>query len=130
MCYIALRQMEKTKEQADWIAQTRRGVLELCLLILLAGEPRYGYELLTALGRWPSLEAPEGTIYPLLRRLERGGNLESSWRESPSGPPRRYYVLTAAGRRELERKSNEWEAITKAVADLIRTGGVKNGTRV
>ena len=115
--------MPETTSDSDWIAQTRRGVLELCLLMLLRGQPRYGYELLTALGRWPVLEVPEGTLYPLLRRLERGGLLQSSWRESSAGPPRKYYSLTNDGRRQLDRKNTQWEAIALSIADLKRTEG-------
>jgi PadR family transcriptional regulator PadR len=117
-------------DEADWIAQTRRGVLELCLLFVLQNGARYGYELLTALARWPALEVQEGTLYPLLRRLERGGLLQSTWRESPAGPPRKYYSLSAAGRRQLERKSIQWEALALSVADLKRTEGRDEGVRV
>ena len=113
--------MGEDQTQTDWIIQTRRGVLELCLLILLRGEARYGYELLAELGRSPALEIPEGTLYPLLRRLERSGVLQSSWVESPAGPPRKYYSLTASGRRQLERKSTQWDAIAAAVAALQRS---------
>jgi PadR family transcriptional regulator, regulatory protein PadR len=113
--------MNDQADQSDWIAQTRRGVLELCLLMLLRSQPRYGYELLSALGRWPALEVPEGTLYPLLRRLARGGLLQSSWQESVAGPPRKYYSLTRDGRRQLDRKSIQWEAIALSVADLKRS---------
>jgi PadR family transcriptional regulator PadR len=107
--------------ESDWIIQTRRGVLELCLLMLLRGEPRYGYELLSALGQWPALELAEGTLYPLLRRLERSGVLQSKWVESPSRAPRKYYSLTDVGRRQLERKAAQWEAIANSVAELKKS---------
>ena len=110
-------------DESDWIAQTRRGVLELGLLMLLRDGARYGYDLVTALARWPALEVSEGTLYPLLRRLERSGLLASTWRESPSGPPRKYYSLTSAGRKQLDRKSIQWEAIALAIQDLKRSEG-------
>ncbi|HET9781919.1 MAG TPA: PadR family transcriptional regulator [Candidatus Dormibacteraeota bacterium] len=113
-------------DESDWLAQTRRGVLELGLLMLLRKDSRYGYELVTALARWPALEVSEGTLYPLLRRLERSGLLTSSWRESPSGPPRKYYSLTNAGRRQLDRKAIQWEAIGLAIADLKRSEGAED----
>lgn len=122
--------MEPTKEQVDWIAQTRRGVLELCLLMALDKGPQYGYQLLSELARWPALEAPEGTVYPLLRRLERTGQLTSTWRESQAGPPRKYYSLTRSGRRELASKAAQWEAISQSVAELKRAGGVLSETRI
>ena len=114
---------------SDWIIQTRRGVLELCLQMLLRGEPRYGYELLSALGQWPALEVAEGTLYPLLRRLERSGVLQSKWVESPSGAPRKYYSLTGPGRRQLERKAAQWEAIADSVAQLKKTDLGRGGGR-
>ena len=122
MCYIA--HVPETIDESDWIAQTRRGVLELGLLMLLRSEARYGYELVTMLGQWPSLEVSEGTLYPLLRRLERAGLLASSWRESPSGPPRKYYSLTSSGRKQLDRKAIQWEAIARSIADLKRAEGM------
>jgi PadR family transcriptional regulator PadR len=121
--------MNDLADQSDWIAQTRRGVLELCLLMLLRSQPRYGYELLSALARWPALEVPEGTLYPLLRRLERGGLLQSSWKESFAGPPRKYYSLTKDGRRQMDRKSTQWDAIALSVADLKRSGGLSTVNR-
>ena len=127
---VPLTQMEPTKEQVDWIAQTRRGVLELCLLMALDKGPQYGYQLLSELARWPALEAPEGTVYPLLRRLERTGQLTSTWRESQAGPPRKYYSLTRSGRRELASKAAQWEAISQSVAELKRAGGVLSETRI
>lgn len=114
---------------SDWIIQTRRGVLELCLQMLLRGEPRYGYELVSALGQWPALEVAEGTLYPLLRRLERSGVLQSKWVESSSGAPRKYYSLTALGRRQLERKAAQWEAIADSVAELNKTDLGRGGGR-
>lgn len=118
-----------TATESDWIIQTRRGVLELCLQMLLRGEPRYGYELLSALGQWPALEVAEGTLYPLLRRLERSGVLQSKWVESPSGAPRKYYSLTGAGRRQLERKAAQWEAIADSVAQLNKSDLGRNARR-
>ena len=113
--------MTDNASESDWIVQTRRGVLELCLQMLLRGEPRYGYELLSALGQWPALEVAEGTLYPLLRRLERSGVLQSKWVESQSGAPRKYYSLTGLGRRQLDRKAAQWEAIAGSVAELTKT---------
>lgn len=79
------------------VAQLRRGVLEHCVLALLEGEERYGYDLVTELSE-AGLLASEGTMYPLLSRLRKVELVETSWRESTSGPPRRYYSLTHRGR--------------------------------
>ena len=76
------------------ISQLRRGVLEFCVLALLRSEERYSFELVRALSAVDGLVTSEGTLYPLLARLRRDGVVETTWRESLSGPPRRYYRLT------------------------------------
>ena len=78
----------------DWTSQLRRGVLELCILRLLRHRPSYGYEIVTTLDAFGPLAAGENTVYPLLRRLKADHYLETFTRESPAGPPRRYYRLT------------------------------------
>src|SRR2546423_4513692 len=90
------------------IAQMRRGTLQYCVLALLAGEERYAFELVKALAAVDGMVTSEGTIYPLLSRLRREGLVDSRWRESTSGPPRRYYTLTPAGRAGLDAFMREW----------------------
>ena len=58
----------------EWSSQIRRGTLELCVLALISSKPRYGYDLVSALERWEPLATTEGTVYPLLRRLQRAGS--------------------------------------------------------
>ena len=101
--------------QAPLISQMRRGVLQYCVLALLAEDERYGFDLVKALGEVEGMVTSEGTIYPLLGRLRRDGLVETSWQESPSGPPRRYYGLTAAGRAALEAFAEEWARFRDAV---------------
>ena len=62
----------------------------------------------------------EGTLYPLLSRLRRAGVVETSWRESPSGPPRRYYRPTSSGRAVLEAFSGEWASFSDAVDHFLK----------
>jgi PadR family transcriptional regulator, regulatory protein PadR len=100
------------------ISQLRRGVLPYCVLALLAEEERYGFDLVKALGE--EMVTSEGTIYPLLSRLRRDGLVETSWQESPSGPPRRYYSLTAAGRSSLVAFEDEWSRFGAAVDHFIQ----------
>ncbi|GAA0520943.1 PadR family transcriptional regulator [Paractinoplanes deccanensis] len=100
----------------------RRGTLEFCVLAMVEVEDRYGNEIVRRLGDEPNLAAGEGTIYPLLSRLRRSGWLESKWVESPSGPPRRYYGLTAAGRSALEHFRSEWVSFRQTVDRLVGTG--------
>ena len=104
-----------TKQREDWLAQVRRGLLELCVLALTDQQATYGYEMVTRLARTPQLAAGEGTVYPLLRRLRRDGLLSTSWKESDAGPPRQYYELTASGRRHLAALHHDWAAIVDAV---------------
>ena len=99
----------------------RRGTLEYCVLALLAGSPRYGVELVRDLAADRALTATEGTLYPLLSRLRRTGWVETSWQESPIGPPRRYYTLTPEGQRELHRFRTEWVAFRDAVDHMMGT---------
>jgi len=101
---------------SDWTSQLRRGVLELCVLQMLRRGPSYGYEIVSTLNALGPLSAGENTVYPLLRRLRADGLLETFVRESPNGPPRQYYRLTAAGRRQLAALSKEWDAMAAAVA--------------
>ena len=83
------------------LAQMRRGTLQYCVLALLEESERYAFDLVRSLGDTDGMVTSEGTIYPLLGRLRRDGLVESSWSESPSGPPRRYYRLTGHGRSAL-----------------------------
>jgi PadR family transcriptional regulator PadR len=102
----------------DWLAQARRGVIELCVLILIGKNPYYGYELAIALSHWQPLAAPEGTLYPMLRRLQRASIVDAKWLETHDGPPRKYYHLTPAGQRLLDSKLAEWEELTRSVGYL------------
>jgi len=95
-------------------------VLELCILRLLSREPSYGYDIVAALDRFPSLASGENTIYPLLRRLRQEGALETFTRASPSGPPRQYYRCTAAGRRRLEDLERHWREMAGDVAAFLK----------
>jgi PadR family transcriptional regulator PadR len=79
---------------------------------------RYGYELVSTLGE---VLSSEGTIYPLLARLRKDGWVKTSWQESASGPPRRYYGLTDSGREALEHFKGEWLRFRDAVDDNLDT---------
>ena len=81
-------------DDTNWLPQLRRGVAEQCVLALLTTGERYGFELARELAARGQIIASEGTLYPLLARLRRNGLVETSWRESKAGPPRRYYHLT------------------------------------
>lgn len=104
------------------VTQLRKGALEHCVLALLEGEERYGYELVTALSE-AGLVASEGTVYPLLTRLRKVELVATVWRDSDSGPPRRYYTLTDAGRRALEDFRLAWEDFTTTVDAVLGRKG-------
>ncbi len=112
--------MGTRSDDEHWVAQLRKGSLELCVLALLVCDERYGYELAQALATSGGLEIGEGTLYPLLSRLQREGLVSASWRESPAGPPRKYYALTAEGRRALRSMRAEWEAFSGAVEQILQ----------
>jgi PadR family transcriptional regulator, regulatory protein PadR len=105
------------------VSQLRRGALEYCVLALLRDGERYGFELVRTLGDVDGLVTSEGTIYPLLSRLRREGLVETTWRESASGPPRRYYQLTDTGHRALAHFTDEWTRFRNAVDQLLSGGG-------
>ena len=104
------------------IPQLRRGVLEFCVLALLRDTERYGFEIVRALTEADGLVTTEGTLYPLLARLRREGVVETTWRESSSGPPRRYYRLTPAGHEALDAFTLEWARFRDSVDVLLDTG--------
>lgn len=109
-----------SRESSEWLAQWRRGVLELCILELLSRAPNYGYEIVSALDRYPSLASGENTIYPLLRRLRHEGALETFLRDSPAGPARQYYRCTRAGERRLALLEEQWRAMSTDVASFLK----------
>jgi PadR family transcriptional regulator len=102
-------------KQDALLAQMRKGTLQYCVLALLADEERYGFDLVRALAETDGMVTSEGTIYPLLSRLRRDGLVETTWRESTSGPPRRYYRLTKAGGAALGGFVDEWGRFRDAV---------------
>ena len=103
-------------------SQLRRGVLELAILTLLGGGARYGGEIVNDLSSRRGLDSGAGTVYPLLTRLSTAGYVETSWQESPSGPPRKYYQLTTAGTKHLAKLSQTWSDLVTSMTDLMNEG--------
>jgi PadR family transcriptional regulator, regulatory protein PadR len=104
------------------ISQLRRGVLEFCVLALLRDGERYSFDLVRALSTADGLVTSEGTLYPMLGRLRREGMVQSTWRESASGPPRRYYRITADGDAALQAFATQWARFRDSVDTLIDLG--------
>jgi PadR family transcriptional regulator PadR len=103
------------------LSHLRRGALEYCVLSLLAGGERYGLDIARELTHDGVLMSGEGTLYPLLARLRRGGRVSTSWRESTEGPPRRYYSLTADGAAVLDAFRPAWKVFRDAVDAALDT---------
>ena len=103
--------------------QFKKGVLNLCVLVLFDKQDRYGYELVQKISDQISIS--EGSVYPLLRRLTKEGYFTTYLQESTEGPPRKYYKLTDLGRTYLHAQLNEWNSLTHGVNTLIEES-VKN----
>jgi len=104
------------------MSQMRRGAIEYCVMALLRDRDRYGLEIARTLVASGDLVSSEGTIYPLLSRLRNDGLVETFWRESGQGPPRRYYLLTDSGRESLKLFIEHWERFRSAVDRLLADG--------
>jgi PadR family transcriptional regulator PadR len=97
--------------------QLKKGVLALCVLSLLNRADSYAYEIASRLS--DAIDMGEGTIYPLMRRMQTDGLVETYLVESSAGPSRKYYRLTEAGRTALVAQTAEWQAFTRAVDAVV-----------
>nr|HMS68248.1 PadR family transcriptional regulator [Saprospiraceae bacterium] len=95
-------------------AQMRKGVLELCVLSIIAEAEAYPSDIINKL-KESKLIVVEGTLYPLLNRLKNAELLDYSWRESNSGPPRKYYTITEIGKTVLDELMHTWDELNAAV---------------
>lgn len=97
--------------------QFKKGVLELCTLVLLCRKDYYGYELVQAISR--NIDIAEGTVYPLLRRLTKEGCFVTYIQESAEGPARKYYKVTAKGSEYKRVLLAEWTRFIGGVNALL-----------
>jgi len=112
--YICIMKAEKTK------AQMRKGILELCVLSIIKGSEVYPSDIIKEL-KEHKLIVVEGTIYPLLNRLKDAALLSYKWKESKSGPPRKYYQITDHGEDVLQDLITTWNDLNIAVNKTIKT---------
>ena len=98
-------------------AQMRKGILEYCILLIIAGEDSYVQDIINKL-KTSKMLVVEGTIYPLLTRLKNMGLLSYRWEESTQGPPRKYYSITATGKVFLQELETSWNELTIAIENL------------
>jgi DNA-binding PadR family transcriptional regulator len=108
--------MTNTESLENVALELRRGVIVLAALSQLESE-QYGYSLLKALSA-KGLEIDQGTLYPLLRRLEAQGYLESVWKLEEARP-RRYYVISANGKKALTKLKKEWAGIVSVMNKML-----------
>ena len=103
--------------------ELRRGALELAVLHLLGPGEAYGYEIVSKLSEESggTLDITDGTLYPVLYRLERAGYVAVRWETPARGVPRKYYQLTDSGREELGRLRKEWTAFATAMTNLLES---------
>ena len=100
-------------------AQLLKGVLEYCVLRLIAKEPTYGYEIVTQLKQVGFADISESTLYPLLLRLEQQGKVTVERRPSPKGPSRKYYLITKKGADSLLDFQQEWDRLCSLVEKIF-----------
>ncbi|MEM9304420.1 MAG: PadR family transcriptional regulator [Pseudomonadota bacterium] len=105
-------------EAKNTITQMRRGILEFCIVSVLSDQEIYTAELIDRL-KSANLIVTDGTLYPLLNRLQKAKLLQYRWEESASGPPRKYYSLTEAGEEFLTQLEAAWQDITESVDSIL-----------
>ncbi|MDR0435970.1 MAG: PadR family transcriptional regulator [Propionibacteriaceae bacterium] len=102
---------------SEWL----RGVIEVCVLRVIADGPTYGYAIVGTLERSGLGTLKGGTLYPLLGRLEAAGWVNATWREGDGGPGRKFYELTSAGQIVLDSRRQQWIGFAATVSDLLGT---------
>ncbi len=108
-------------------AQMRKGVLEYCILSLTQNKDMYSSDIISSLKK-SELIVVEGTLYPLLTRLKNAGLLTYRWEESKSGPPRKYYGITDAGKSFLQELNDTWGNLVNAVSKITTTETEENNS--
>jgi DNA-binding PadR family transcriptional regulator len=109
--------MENDDLVQNMLLELRRGVLSIAVLSQLSKE-EYGYSLLKALSD-KGMEIDQSTLYPLLRRLESQGLLQSDWRIVDEARPRRYYVISPQGEAVLKKLKREWSAMAETMHQML-----------
>jgi PadR family transcriptional regulator len=105
----------------EYDRQFLTGVVGVLLLGLIGERAMYGYEILQEAEKRSdhTFQLKEGTLYPALHQMERSGLLKATWRESAAGRPRKYYSLTAKGRRQAQSKREQWLGISAAMRAIL-----------
>jgi PadR family transcriptional regulator PadR len=108
-------------DKTNFDKEFKRGTLEMILLRLISERPMYGYELASTLEKrgGAHFQLKEGTLYPVLYRMEKAGYIEARWETLERGVPRKYYRLTKPGAKFLEARAAEWKAFASTVERLM-----------
>ncbi|SFB04487.1 PadR family transcriptional regulator, regulatory protein PadR [Lentibacillus halodurans] len=104
-------------------SQLLKGILEGCILSIISREPTYGYELSVKLQEFGLDDVSEGSIYPILLRLQKEALIQGDMKKSEFGPKRKYYDLTNEGQEALKEFIHHWQAIKQPVNTIIEKGG-------
>ncbi|WP_099156496.1 PadR family transcriptional regulator [Virgibacillus ndiopensis] len=104
-------------------SQLLKGILEGCILSIIQHQPTYGYELSVRLQDFGLSDVSEGSIYPILLRLQRENLIKGEMKKSEAGPKRKYYHLTSEGQEALKEFIYHWETIKQPVERIIDKGG-------
>jgi PadR family transcriptional regulator, regulatory protein PadR len=115
--------VDDSRWPSDWL----RGVLELCVLGALQAGPSYGYAIAQSLEQAGLGAVKGGTLYPLLGRLEAEQLVEATWQVGDSGPGRKYFALTAAGRDALRARAGRWHRFVEITAAVVDTAEPARG---
>lgn len=100
-------------------SQMLKGILEGCILKVISEKETYGYEIAETLRDYGFSDIVEGTIYPLLLRLEKNGLITAEYRKSPIGPKRKYFSISPAGMEEMEQFFSGWTELSTAIHKLF-----------
>ncbi len=97
--------------------QYKKGVIELCVLSMLAKQDRYGYDVSENISK--RIDISDGTVYPILRKLKSDGLVTTYLQEASGGPPRKYYKLTDLGRKQYHSDRTEWLGFVESVRMML-----------
>ena len=105
-------------------SQMLKGMLEGCILEIINMQETYGYEISEKLSKYGFGEISEGTIYPIILRLQKNEMIDATLRDSSSGPKRKYYSLTSKGQEALIEFKDNWKELNYAVNNLLQGDAV------
>jgi PadR family transcriptional regulator PadR len=118
--------MPDTLDIEAWKAQLRKGAAELAVLATLARGASYGIQLLDQINGAAGLELSEGSIYPLLNRLQKDGKIQGEWVEDKDSPhPRKYYSLTRDGRALLKEMLVAWQDFDRGMHAVLKKESIR-----